>query len=157
MRLCPRVIMIACVALALGLLAPTIAAADGEGEIKYRQKVMSAVGAHTGALVSILKQEGGSMDHLADHADAMAKLAEIARTAFPAGSGPEAGKTGALADIWDGDQHSLEFEAELEKFVQLANALADVAVTGDRRATGGALKTLGQDSCKSCHSKFRKK
>ena len=118
---------------------------------------MSAVGAHTGALVSILKQEGGSMDHLADHANALAKLAEISQTAFPAGSGPEAGKTGALADIWDGDQHSLEFEAELERFVQLANALADVAVTGDRRATGGALKSLGQDSCKSCHSKFRKK
>ncbi len=157
MRPCPRVTMIACVTLVLGLLSPAVATAAGEGDINYRQKVMKAVGGHTGAVVSILKQEGGSMDHLADHADAMAKLAEITRTIFPAGSGPEAGKTGALPDIWDGDRHSAEFEAELEKFVQLANALADVAVTGDRRATGGALKTLGADSCKSCHSKFRKK
>ena len=157
MRHCPPVLRSACIALVLGLLAPAGATAGGEGEITYRQKVMSAVGGHTGASATILKQEGGSMDHLADHANALARLAEISRTIFPAGSGPEAGKTGALPEVWDGGEHSLEFEAELERFAELARAFADAAATGDRRKAGGALISLGKDSCKSCHSRFRKK
>lgn len=140
---------------ALCILTPLAALADGKGEIVYRQKVMSAIGGHLGAAVTILKNDGGSMDHLTVHARSILDLARVSRTAFPAGSGPAAGKTEALDRIWDDGEHALEFVLELERFEELSAAFVEAAGTGDRKTAFAALGALGKNACKSCHSTYR--
>lgn len=140
--------------LMLAAMAAPPALANGKGPIAYRQKVMAAVGGHTGAAALILKGQGGQAADLAGHAHALAELAKVARNVFPAGSGPEAGKTGAKEEIWAEPD---AFAAVMEDFVTLAAAFSDAAASGDMAATGKALGALAKDGCKACHSKFREK
>jgi cytochrome c556 len=70
---------------------------------------------------------------------------------FPAGTGPDVGKTGAKPDIWKNPQDfaekAMNFEAATKQF---GNAMS--AANADQiKATWGKL----QDSCKACHDKYR--
>ncbi len=141
-------------ALMLAAVAAPAALADGKGAIKYRQKVMAAVGGHTGAAALILKGQGGQAADLAGHAHALAELAKVSRNVFPAGSGPDAGKTGAKEEIWAEPD---AFAALVDDFVALAAAFSDAAASGDMKATGKALGALAKNGCKACHEKFREK
>ncbi|MBD3647285.1 MAG: cytochrome c, partial [Pseudomonadales bacterium] len=68
------------------LLASPLVQANPEGEIKYRQGVMGAVGGHMSSMVAILRGQV-HFDDFALHADAMADLAEVVPHCFPEGSG----------------------------------------------------------------------
>ena len=128
---------------------------DGtEGDIKYRQQVMKSVGAHTTAAAMIIKGESGKIEDLATHARALADLAKISASIFPAGSGPETGKTDALPEVWNDPE---DFAEKIRSFIDLSAAFAEVASGGDRKRAGGALGALAKDSCKACHQKYRKK
>jgi cytochrome c556 len=65
---------------------------------------------------------------------------------FPAGTGPEAGKTQALADIW---AKPAEFKAAMKMFSVAAPKLNVAAI---KTAFGDVGK-----SCKNCHDQFRAK
>lgn len=72
-------------------------------------------------------------------------------TWFPEGSGPEAGRTRAKAEIWSDPetfrQRAQAFEAEAANFSR-------VAQTNDVPAIRAAQGNLG-NACKNCHDRFR--
>jgi cytochrome c556 len=70
---------------------------------------------------------------------------------FPHGSGPEAGKTRALPEIWS---KSAEFTDAQKKFTDAAAKLLAAAQTHDPAALQGAFKNTG-GACKNCHDTFR--
>lgn len=70
---------------------------------------------------------------------------------FPKGSGPEAGKTRALPEIWT---KPAEFEAAQKMFSDRAPALLAAAKAKDADAVRTAFREVGM-SCKNCHDQFR--
>jgi cytochrome c556 len=70
---------------------------------------------------------------------------------FPKGSGPEAGKTRAMAEIWTKPS---EFEAAQKMFSDRAPALTAAVKARDADAVGKAFRELG-GACKNCHDNFR--
>lgn len=141
--------------LAFGLIAVTSASVSADsGDIKYRQKVMQAVGGHMGAMATILKGQGGDMKNFAAHAEGMAALAKIAQSVYPKDSSKMEGKTEALDSIWD---KPAEFAKVNMAFLAEAEKLAAAAKTGDKGAIGAQLGALGKNGCKACHTDFREK
>jgi cytochrome c556 len=85
-----------------------------------------------------------------------AQIASLARQSsgwFPAGTGPEAGKTGAKAEIWQ-PQNKADFAAKLSAFQKAALALNATAAGGDMNAAKARYAGLG-GTCKACHDKYR--
>ena len=72
---------------------------------------------------------------------------------FPAGTGPDAGKTEALAEIWS---KPAEFKAAMKLFSDSAPKLYAAANGGDVAAIKTAFGDVGK-SCKNCHENFRAK
>ena len=132
-------------AVALAYLALGVAAS--EGQVEYRQHVMAAVGGHMQALADIVRGKVEHTGHLATHANALADLAGIAPTLFPAGS--EGGDT--LPAVWENAE---DFEAKLAAFKEAADGLKAAAASGEPMQAGLALRDLGQ-ACKGCHDNYR--
>jgi cytochrome c556 len=72
---------------------------------------------------------------------------------FPAGSGPEAGKTQALPEIWS---KPTEFKTAMKMFSDAAPKLQTAADSGDVAAIKTAFGEVGK-TCKNCHDNFRAK
>jgi len=70
---------------------------------------------------------------------------------FPKGTGPEAGKTRALPEIWTKTE---DFTAAMKMFEERAPALVTAAQSKDVDAVKKAFKELG-GACKNCHETFR--
>jgi len=70
---------------------------------------------------------------------------------FPAGTGPEAGKTRALAEIWKRPE---DFKAAQKLFGDAAPKLLAAANASDLRAVKSTYGELGK-ACKNCHDTFR--
>jgi cytochrome c556 len=70
---------------------------------------------------------------------------------FPKGSGPEAGKTRALPEVWT---KSADFEAAMKMFEDRTPALVAAVKAKDKDAVDKAFKAIG-GSCKNCHDGFR--
>lgn len=86
-------------------------------------------------------------------ADRIATLAPQAIGWFPAGTGPDVGKTGAKAEIW---QQRAEFDRGMQQFQSAARAFQQAAATGDLARMKAAHADLGK-TCGSCHDRFRTK
>jgi len=71
---------------------------------------------------------------------------------FPKGTGPEAGKTRALPEIWSKPD---DFTAAQKMFADRAPKLLAAAKTKDVAAITAAFKDAG-GACKNCHDTFRK-
>lgn len=84
-------------------------------------------------------------------ADQLATLAPQAIGWFPAGTGPDVGKTEARAEIW---QQRAEFDQGMQRFQTAATAFQQAAATGDMARIKAAHADLG-GTCKSCHDRFR--
>jgi len=123
----------------------TMPLAASEGEAEYREHTMEAVGGHMQAMVDILKQNVPHTSHMALHANAMADLASIAGTLFPAGS--EGGD--ALPAIWENPD---DFATRISAFEEAAAELKAAAGAGN--GVGPAVQKLGQ-ACKGCHDNYR--
>jgi len=144
-------------ALAAALVAATPAAAQpaasaDEGAIKYRQKVMSAVGADMGAIGDIMKYGLSFQSAVVAHAQSISKHADLAAAAFErkALDGP----TDAKPAIWERPDEFLE---GMRAMKAAADALADVAADSESTPAniGIKVKALGE-SCGECHDSFRK-
>jgi cytochrome c556 len=70
---------------------------------------------------------------------------------FPAGTGPEAGKTRALPVIWERPE---DFKAAQKVFSDAAPKLLSAANAGDVDALKSSYGELGK-ACKNCHDTFR--
>jgi cytochrome c556 len=86
-------------------------------------------------------------------ADQIASLAPQAIGWFPVGTGPDVGKTGAKAEIW---QQKAEFDEGMTKFNEAAKVFQAAAGGGDFGAIKEAHANLGK-TCGSCHDRFRQK
>jgi cytochrome c556 len=72
---------------------------------------------------------------------------------FPAGTGPEAGKTRALAEVWSRPE---DFKAAQKMFSDAAPKLLAAANSGDMAAVKTQFGEVGK-ACKNCHDTFRSK
>jgi cytochrome c556 len=70
---------------------------------------------------------------------------------FPAGTGPDVGRTGAKPEIWQKPQ---DFAVKLRHFQVAARALDAAAIAGDIGAIKARYATIG-DTCKACHDSYR--
>jgi cytochrome c556 len=70
---------------------------------------------------------------------------------FPKGSGPEAGKTRALPEIWSKPE---DFTAAQKMFSDRAPKLLAAAKAKDVAAVTAAFREVG-GACKNCHDTFR--
>ena len=97
--------------------------------------------------------EGGSPDAMAVRLSA-AQIAQLSRKAsgwFPAGTGPELGKTGAKPEIWQKPQ---DFRAKLHNFQVAAQAFQAAANSGDANAIKGRYADMLR-TCSACHDSYR--
>jgi cytochrome c556 len=70
---------------------------------------------------------------------------------FPKGTGPEAGKTRALPEIWSKPD---DFAAAMKMLEERAPNVLAAAKTKDADAVNKSLRELG-GACKNCHDTFR--
>lgn len=80
-------------------------------------------------------------------------LAPKAEGWFPAGTGPDIGKTDARAEIW---QQPKQFAAGMKELRENAAAFHQAAQASDIEAMRAAHGKLG-GTCKSCHDRFKTK
>jgi len=79
------------------------------------------------------------------------KSAKDMGTWFPKGTGPEAGKTRALPEVWS---KSAEFSAAQKQFAEKVAPLAAAIKAKNAEGVGAAFKDVG-GACKNCHETFR--
>ena len=72
---------------------------------------------------------------------------------FPAGTGPEIGKTGARPEIWL-PQNATDFSSKLRNFQIAAAAFNATTTRGDVNAMKARYSDLA-GTCKACHDKYR--
>ncbi|HEY0011721.1 MAG TPA: cytochrome c [Allosphingosinicella sp.] len=132
--------------------------ASGAGTPQDHAAVMKARHEHYEAMGKAMKGIG---DQLKAGSPDMAVIQRHAATIhgygpqilgwFPEGSGAEAGRTRAKAEIWS---DAAGFRAATEGFQQASGAFNQAAQAGDLAAVRAALPALRQ-SCSNCHEKFR--
>ena len=142
------------IALGIMILGATVVPsyADGAADIKARQALMKSIGGKMKAIGAIAK--GGDPAMLGAHTKELAALAKKSKSAFPAGSGPEAGETGALANIWT---DPTGFNKVMASFISTTEALEVAGASGDLKAVGAAMGMVGKNGCGACHKTYRMK
>jgi cytochrome c556 len=139
--------------IALGVAAPVgglIAAASARDQQKARHDHYHKLGE---AFKTVRDETRGTPD--------MAKIKAAAQVIneasidqgrwFPAGTGPEAGKTRAKAEIWTRPE---DFKAAQKVFSDAAPKLLAAANAGNVDAVKSTYGDLGK-ACKNCHDTFR--
>jgi cytochrome c556 len=129
-----------------------VSAEEAKKVMHERHEGMEAIGKST---KSIKRELDGSTPDLAvlrTNAGRINDLAQKAAHWFPTGTGPDAGKTGAKAEIWQDPQ---DFGTKLGGFQKAAQDFNSAASGNDAGAIKTAFGRLGQ-SCKACHDKYRK-
>ena len=133
------------------LAAGPVSGAAAARVMHERHEGMETIGKTTKALKREL--DGSSPNWAAVRAGA-AQIADLSRRAsgwFPAGTGPDVGKTGAKPEIW---QDPKDFASKLHNFQVAAAAFNQTARTGDVNAIKAKFSDLG-GTCKACHDKYR--
>lgn len=120
---------------------------------KARHDQFHAIGKAFKGLLEETKASAPSITVLQANAKTIDDLAGQLPSWFPAGSGPEAGKTEALATVW---QKPDEFKKDAVGFAAAAHATNLAAQSGKVDAVKASLAALG-GSCKTCHTVFRAK
>ena len=100
-----------------------------------------------------LKGASPNLAEVRTSADTIAALAPQVKTWFPEGTGPDVGKTDALAAIW---QKPEDFAAKARDFETAAAAFQTASKGTDVAAIKAAHANLGK-SCKACHDLYRAK
>ena len=98
-----------------------------------------------------LKAESPNLAQVRTGAGTIAELAPKVPGWFPAGTGPDVGKTEARAEIW---QKPEDFAAKAQDFRQAALAFNAAAGGPDLAGIRSAHRNLGK-SCKGCHDLYR--
>lgn len=95
--------------------------------------------------------DGGDVAGVRTAAATINELAPKAAAWFPAGTGPDVGKTQAKAEIW---RQRAEFDSGMKNFAAAAAVFHQAAQGSDVEAMKAAHGKLG-GTCKACHDKFR--
>jgi cytochrome c556 len=119
--------------------------------MKERHENYEKIGDAMKAISRELKGESPNLDKVRAGAATIAELAPQVPTWFPAGTGPDVGKTEARAAIWEKPE---DFAAKSKDFQEAAMAFATAARGSDLAAIRSAQANLGK-SCKGCHDLYR--
>ncbi len=134
--------------------APLGAAVSGDEAkrlMKVRHDGMEDIGDEMKVITRELKSDSPDLARLRASAATVNRLAPEVKGWFPPGTGPEAGKTHALPQIW---QKPEDFAAKSRAFEQAAQAFNAAAQGSDIAAIRAANADLGK-SCKACHDLYR--
>jgi cytochrome c556 len=112
---------------------------------------MESMGRDLKTLNRDLDSDDPNMTEVRSAAADIYKNSKAATNWFPAGSGPEAGKTAAKPEIWQNPQ---DFAAKLAGLQHYAQEFYKAALAGDAGSLKGNLDTLS-GACKACHDKYR--
>jgi cytochrome c556 len=125
--------------------------ADAHQIMHERHEGMEAIGKANKAIKREL--DGGSPDLrlVRSNASKIEALSHKASGWFPAGTGPDVGKTGAKPEIWHNQQ---DFLAKLRDFQKAAQTFNSAAAGNDPNGIKTAFGDLGK-ACKACHDKYR--
>jgi cytochrome c556 len=105
---------------------------------------------------TIKRELDGASPNLGTVRMAAGKIAELSTKAsgwFPAGTGPDVGKTGAKPAIWQ-PQNQQDFAKKLSDFQKAAQAFNNDASGNDVNLIKTDFSKLG-GACKACHDKYR--
>ena len=139
---------VAATAASLGAAPVNLAAVMHE-----RHEGMETIGKQFKALHREFDSSSPNIASVRSSAATIANLARRASGWFPAGTGPERGKTGAKPEIWQ-PQNKADFSAKLAAFQHSAQAFAGVSRGTDAPAMKAAYADLA-GTCKACHDKYR--
>ena len=149
-----------CSAVVAALLAPAVFLVDAGASEPSAKELMHARHEHYEELGDAFKvvrdQSKASNPDMAAIKTAAKIVGEAAADQakwFPAGTGPETGKTQALPEIWTKPE---EFKAAMKKFTDAAPKLTAAADAGNADAVKAAFGDVGK-TCKNCHEQFRAK
>ena len=121
--------------------------------MKQRHENYEKIGDAMKAISRELKGDTPDLTQVRSGAAAIAQLAPQVPSWFPAGTGPDVGKTEARAEIW---QKPEDFAAKAQAFREAAAAFDTAARGSDLAAIRSAHADLGK-SCKGCHDLYREK
>jgi cytochrome c556 len=145
-----RMILLAAAALALIAAAPPTRAAL-LSVMHDRHEGMETIGKANKAINRELHGSSPDLNVVRLSARQIDDLARKASGWFPAGTGPELGKTGARPEIW---QNPKDFAAKLAAFQKSAAAFNAIAAGNDVGAIKAGFGNLA-GTCKACHDKYR--
>ncbi len=117
-----------------------------------RHEGMEQIGKATKAAGRALKSSPVDVAVFRKSAATIAKLAPRTAAWFPAGSGPNVGKTGAKPEIW---AKPADFAARGKAFAQAALAFDAAAKSADAGTMQARFGDLAK-TCKACHDTYRR-
>ena len=119
--------------------------------MKERHENYEKIGDAMKVISRELKSENPDLAQIRKGAATINELAPQVPSWFPAGTGPDIGKTEARAEIW---QKPEDFAAKAQAFQQAAASFNAAAQGSDLAAIRSAQGNLGK-SCKGCHDLYR--
>lgn len=119
--------------------------------MKQRHENYEEIGDAMKAISRELKGASPDLGKVRAGAATIAELAPQVPTWFPAGTGPDVGKTEARAEIW---QKPEDFAAKAHAFREVAASFETAARGSDLAAIRSAHASLAK-SCKACHDSYR--
>lgn len=132
-------------------VAEPIAREEAIALMEARHENYERIGDAMKGITRELRADAPDAAEIREQAALIASLAPEVRTWFPAGTGPDVGKTEARAAIWENPQ---DFAAKVQAFERQAQAFNAAAQSGDVAAIRTAHGDLGK-SCKACHDLYR--
>lgn len=119
--------------------------------MKQRNANMKALGDAAGKVGKSLQSGTPDLNLIKQAASQIASLAPKVVSWFPAGTGPDVGKTRAKAEIW---QKPEDFASKAHDFGLSATDFNDAAKLGDINHIKVTFGAMGK-SCKACHDLYR--
>lgn len=116
-----------------------------------RHEGMEDIGDAFKVLSREMKADAPNLEAVRTHAATVARLAPQVSRWFPAGTGPDVGKTRAKAEIW---QKPEDFAAKTRAFQAAAQRFDAAAKGSDVAAIKASFGELGK-TCKACHDPYR--
>jgi len=116
-----------------------------------RHEGMEGLGKATKAIGRELKSSSPNLGAIRASAKAITSFAPKVASLFPAGTGPDVGKTRAKPDIW---QNRQDFAAKAGDLHKAAQAFGAAVQGSDVNAINSSFANLGK-TCKACHDKYR--
>lgn len=116
-----------------------------------RHEHMEAFGDEAKKVGNQLKSSSPDVAAIQQSAAMIAELAPKLQSWFPAGTGPDVGKTRAKPEIW---QKAEDFTLKAHDFEQAAQQFDVAAKSGDLGQIRTTFDALGK-TCKACHELYR--
>ena len=135
-------------------VAPAAAPRNKEEALKLmheRHEGMEDIGDAFKVLGREMKADAPNLDAVRTQTATVARLAPQVSRWFPAGTGPDIGKTRAKPEIW---QKPEDFAAKTRAFQAAARSFDATVKSGDVAAIKAGFGELGK-TCKACHDLYR--